>query len=550
MRNIINIIYYLNDITSIYEYIRTCKSVLRAYRASDPWKLVKLGKTNGEKLQIFINFYKHLPAQGSAEWLKFRAGNADAPPIIGGSEIATLLGVNPYQSAIELIATKSGLKEFRGNIATRWGNIFEDVLFMITDCIFNIETREMGSIPGLRDDAGYPLTSFSPDRIALVELGKFMPQVKRANWISGFTVANPPRVIELINAGSADNHIILFEAKCPLRRAPNGKVPHHYEPQILMGLSTIPIASFCVFTDAMFRKCSLAQMSSGSYDDKFHGVMKSQYKCIMEGFIGFYKKSRKDNDHIVSKAADVLHTAILREVNDIQSEYYEFCDIAHIMSLCKLCDSLLNDTYTTCGINSLSKHDEEQIVVRAIDKALGCAHTQLIEQIIPDALNVIYGAKPSFDYGIDYGLASEDELNALFEAALHDKFSADGIKIYYSPHFCGALMPHSDECNITFAIKQYARICEKYQYKSIGILPWKLFNINYVPYAGEPGFLDKHRAKIIDTMNLIKKVRSSTDPLDAFTDIQIAQNPRGAKSSNRAKKEPIVFDNEFINNIL
>ena len=43
---------------------------------------------------------KHLPDQGTAEWLELQK------KYFGGSEIGTLLGLNPYQKIRKLIATK------------------------------------------------------------------------------------------------------------------------------------------------------------------------------------------------------------------------------------------------------------------------------------------------------------------------------------------------------------------------------------------------------------------------------------------------------------
>ena len=41
-------------------------------------------------LQQFLNKHKYLPIQGSHEWLNSRKYS------IGGSEISTILGLNPY----------------------------------------------------------------------------------------------------------------------------------------------------------------------------------------------------------------------------------------------------------------------------------------------------------------------------------------------------------------------------------------------------------------------------------------------------------------------
>ena len=55
------------------------------------------------------------------KWLKLRSKG------IGGSDAGTIVGVNPYQSAYALWASKTGLvpDTFTGNAATEWGNRLE-----------------------------------------------------------------------------------------------------------------------------------------------------------------------------------------------------------------------------------------------------------------------------------------------------------------------------------------------------------------------------------------------------------------------------------------
>lgn len=62
---------------------------------------------------------------GSAEWHNLRAGAN-----IGGSDVSTICGVNPWDSAFSLWAVKAGKLEstFEGNAATEWGSILEPVI--------------------------------------------------------------------------------------------------------------------------------------------------------------------------------------------------------------------------------------------------------------------------------------------------------------------------------------------------------------------------------------------------------------------------------------
>ena len=55
---------------------------------------------------------------------------------IGGSEFATVLGINPYMKRIELVLEKAGViaSTFEGNEATRRGQFLEnDIIAMFED---------------------------------------------------------------------------------------------------------------------------------------------------------------------------------------------------------------------------------------------------------------------------------------------------------------------------------------------------------------------------------------------------------------------------------
>src|SRR3989338_4815923 len=100
----------------------------------------------------FINDNKYLPKQGSPEWLEERKYT------IGGSEMSIIEGLNPYQSIKDLIKSKIGLTNFRGNTATNWGKLFEEVVKQFLELLFECPIYETGSVQGC-----IPRTSYSPD---------------------------------------------------------------------------------------------------------------------------------------------------------------------------------------------------------------------------------------------------------------------------------------------------------------------------------------------------------------------------------------------------
>lgn len=189
----------------------------------------------------------HLPAQGTNEWLKLRK------KCFGGSEIGTLLGLNPYQKVKQLIANKVGLTKFNGNQYTRWGNIFEEVTVKWLEGLFNTKIYEFSSLPGFTDRQ-----RFSPDGIGVFKL-------KCSDVVKG-------KVIETI-----EYIILLLEFKSPACSIPNGITPVHYEPQLMTGLLSVPFSEVGLFVNNMYRKCSYQVLGYNKfYDAVYHKTDKKR----------------------------------------------------------------------------------------------------------------------------------------------------------------------------------------------------------------------------------------------------------------------------------
>lgn len=197
-------------------------------------------------LKVFIKKHNGI-IQGTDEWVSLRSG------YIGGSEMSTITGDNPYQKIYKLIQSKTGLSIFTGNLATRWGQSFEKITVKIMNSLLNTKIYETGSVPGVIETQRY-----SPDGLSVV--------------------------------GDA---IVLFEFKSPFSKIPDGNVPVHYIPQVKTGLCSIPITDYALFVNNMYRLCSL---DDNYYNQRFH---KSDIKALVDipeqmiplafGIIGFYQ---------------------------------------------------------------------------------------------------------------------------------------------------------------------------------------------------------------------------------------------------------------------
>jgi hypothetical protein len=213
-------------------------------------------------LKEFVDAKRYLPPQGSKKWL------ADRVHTIGGSEMSTITGHNPYKNLRGLIENHLGITVFNGNINTYWGTILEDLVTKILEKLLNTTIYETGSLRGQVCDQKY-----SPDGLMYLEhLDK----------------------------------IILIEIKSAARRIANGKVPRMYLPQVFTGLDTIQIADYAMFIDAMFRRCAIPNFKFNNVHDRtMHNKQAKGEPQALCG-VGFYEKLYSTDYDTVKMKYDVM----------------------------------------------------------------------------------------------------------------------------------------------------------------------------------------------------------------------------------------------------
>ena len=147
---------------------------------------------------------KEYDAQRSEEWLKLRG------KMLTASDLATAIGLNPYEKPKDLILKKCGKKKFDGNRATEHGNKYEDE----ARDIYCTQYGEVSHEIGLHPHPVYDWLGGSPDGIT--ESGK------------------------------------LIEIKCPLSRKITPEVPIYYMPQLqlLMEILNLEEAVFIQYKPA------------------------------------------------------------------------------------------------------------------------------------------------------------------------------------------------------------------------------------------------------------------------------------------------------------
>lgn len=379
-----NFVFYHLNVFDILNLSKVNIELLNIYRKLNIRRLISYIHNCNDKLKFYILFYNHLPKQGSELWLSNRVTT------IGGSEMYDLI----YNTR-KLIEQKLSITKFGGNIYTRFGNAFEDVIANIIDVWLKTKSYETGSIPGLVDCNGNVVQTYSPDRILTCKRDRLDKLIN-----SKFNSCDK-EYIEMYNEMfcKTDDVVVLNEFKCPPMRAINGSIPSNYVTQPATGVCTIPFIDISLFIDSAFRKSSLDQFKFNScYDTYFHNKPNNEIKPIFIGAIYFYT------------------------LNDNDVKY----DLSHIK---------------------------------------------------------------------DLGLLNTSDFNNL----LNDN------KVYYPNTF---ILPTFDiQSWLNKTNDDFIKYCNDNNFKPIGILPWKLFKIAIIPVLNDLSFLDNHKQKIFDTINLIKLLK-------------------------------------------
>jgi len=238
-------------------------------------------KEHQQLLNDFVALYGGMK-QRDASWYESMATT------VGGSEIAALLGMNPYSSFYKVVQSKitlmSGQSDFEGGVACWWGSLFEDVVAQVVEV--DLGAPVCGDDICIRDLPGH---RNSPDGYVVVKL---------YNGVDGrdhiWTTNRAEHII-------SRSEIALLEFKCPLSRKPTGTIPRQYKPQVWSGLMVSPIARSGLFVDSVYRKCALADLNGGpEYDTIYHmrdrgSVWEGAYAL---GLIGVYAPRNDAAPHV------------------------------------------------------------------------------------------------------------------------------------------------------------------------------------------------------------------------------------------------------------
>ncbi len=230
-------------------------------------------------LQEFLNKHKDLPKQGSSEWLNQRKLT------VGGSQIATLMGVNKYENVRSFVKTKMDMYSFKKEAPLWFGNLMEPCIEQFVEIEYNTKTYETGSLPCEFNNH----LSYSPDGLCIISKDKLKKVMSKE---------------ELDSMGSDKESVILLEFKSPfMRKIKYGEVPEYYIPQPLLGMEIIDIAEASIFIECVFRFCSYSDLFNNKYSYYHYDKVRYEGPAIMySGISLFYKKENK------AKLEDIINS--------------------------------------------------------------------------------------------------------------------------------------------------------------------------------------------------------------------------------------------------
>ena len=175
-----------------------------------------------QKLKDLKTLYSDLPPQGSRFWLENRKHT------FGGSEVATILGINPYSTLNKLIKQKVK-SEYKDCLPFCWGRLFEQAALVILDLTMP-KVHHFGAIP--HEDG---LICYSPDGVLVIQ-----------------------------------EELVLLEIKSPIWRKVKNVIPDYYLPQVLSGIDTLG-CDYGLYIENQFRKCALEHFGFGPrFNNRFH----------------------------------------------------------------------------------------------------------------------------------------------------------------------------------------------------------------------------------------------------------------------------------------
>lgn len=426
-----------------------------------------------EKLDALIDAFVALWGDGARQHTPgWYAAMAET---VGGSELSAVLDQNPYMDFFDVVARKAAARSGKlewdpGSPACWWGSMFEAVVGRVLE--LDCATRLKGDKICVQRFAGH---RNSPDGYCVVVLAPQSPSPPISAELDFGEGGPPPDPTDpdyfpwraALSLHTADEPppkhaieaIALIEFKCPLRRKPDGKVPKQYAPQVQSGLAVSPIASLGLFVDAVFRKCAIGVLDSGKAYDW-----------------GFHRE-RATWDRPYAWGVTAVYAPVL--------------DAEPAVRLRK---------------KTGSPGPAEDVAFAAWLLAVSAmGSTEGAESVVIDG-----------EAFIDFGASPPAQFNPLLGHINSGAFPV----IHADPCFADGRNRDQRARLSDIAAMRAAAPASHYL---LGVIPWKLFEIYYVPVRREPGFMARVEPKIGEVHELARAAVASGSPRSFLAEKKLAR---------------------------
>lgn len=485
-----------------------------------------------KRVENYVNLFKYAPQQGTFDWVHGKKRT------IGGSEMATIMGLNKFSSIQQLVAQKVGLQSFSGSVKTRWGNLFEPIIQYIVE--WDLDTKIMGeeiSIPGIVKNQSY-----SPDGIGVVDTETTLSWLENV-YDGADGLGREGTVTKVVKKKTVtEPAIALFEFKCPFNRLPNGKIPEYYEPQVKTGLDTIrdnfgslchmpleadpeltndgtfndkSMCDFGIYIEAQFRKCAWEDLSgdNSNYDREMTpGDLVTPRLPLAYGFTGFYFGPEfKDLFYYF----DELH----------RSNPKVFASLV-LSSECKTLFPNINH-------NSLSQmFPFSNITLESLESLLTC-YQELIREFKNEGIEITPSSKLTelsklgkgnvnkYCELSDFGVAKLPLIEVLFDAfqrkivcPYYSRISYTDLpqqrteQFSYHPRLT---KEEETQDHVLESVEEFIDYCASNNVNAAGVFPWKLLKLDYHRIEKEIGYVDKWKDKISETISYVNEINNVSD---------------------------------------
>ncbi len=407
--------------------------------------------------------------QGTEEWKKAKEVT------IGGSEIATVLGLNRFSSITELMYGKLGLIPRKRDIKMQWGKIFEPLIceYVERDKDVQILGQDLFVL------GKYDNQSYSPDGLGVMLVDAGTPEAPRK-----------------------EHRTMLFEFKCPYNRLLKGGVPEYYLPQVLTGLDTIPIADQGIFIEAMFRRCLWQDCDdTPAYDRELtpRDLVRTIYKPLARGFVLFAldETAITTNNHIIKMSR--LHNLMKNATYSAQKQTTERDEPE---TPAAETTSLISENVIYNKPTSYSAQQRPQLHhLPVFGKCLHCDDVRTQNSTIHKSQQKCKCGASLFDELSDLGDCPYD----IFEFML-DLYEDKILRPIYSKMVLIGRDPRQEE--LQPQLDKMLEDAKKQNLLIYGILPYKLLRIEYNTVDKIPGYVENLcQAKINEIITVVKKCK-------------------------------------------